>query len=378
MTNYDALIKQLDLVTEKSQQLQHQAEMLTRRLPIARTALETIANGDSRPEVTQIAREALGALNTLDAPEAIALFAGALEAQIPPVTVVELKRFRELIESLAEELIRPADGDQAKGSIATHGMQSLVEKACGPESNARVLSRRNGVLEMLLWEGYLAPLQPCADVPEAVLQLFATIPFKHRDSNPEAFLERLRPEGYGSQNKPSLASLDEETRYGRLLHHYRGMSVGNQQLQYEHSLAERKMAIARTALETIANGEADPGVRKLARETLDGFSVLSDGEKFMGFFIGVQQGDAIASVDPIDLQHFHEEWKNLSTGRGKGAAIGLGAMTTVKAAADAGPLHLRNSLLNFVLMQDLLGDWQQGTELDGSVYRGAERYLTYC
>jgi hypothetical protein len=46
-------------------------------------------------------------------------------------------------------------------------------------------------------------------------------------------------------------------------------------------------------------------------------------------------------------------------------------MTTVKAAADAGPLHLRNSLLNFVLMQDLLGDGQQGTELDGSVYRVA-------
>ena len=198
---------------------------------------------------------------------------------------------------------------------------------------------------MLLWEGYLAPLQPCVDLPEAVLQLFATIPFKHRDSNPEAFLERLRLEGYGSQNKPSLASLDEETRHHRLLHHYRGMSVGNQQLQYEHSLAGRKMAIARTALETIVNAEADPVVRKLARETLDGFSILSDGEKFMGFFLGVQQGDAIASVDPIDLQHFREEWKNISAGLGKGAAISLGAMTTVKAAVDAGPLHLLTKML---------------------------------
>jgi hypothetical protein len=52
---------------------------------------------------------------------------------------------------------------------------------------------------------------------------------------------------------------------------YRKTSAGNQQLQYEHSLAERKMAIVRTALETIANAENDPGVRELARETLDGF-----------------------------------------------------------------------------------------------------------
>jgi hypothetical protein len=42
-------------------------------------------------------------------------------------------------------------------------------------------------------------------------------------------------------------------------------NAGNQQLQYKHSLAERKMAIARTALETIANGETDPGGRELAR-----------------------------------------------------------------------------------------------------------------
>jgi hypothetical protein len=371
MTNCDTLIGQLDLLNDKGQQIQHQAEMLTRRLPAARTALETIANGDSRSEVTQIAREALIALNTLDAPEAIALFAGALEAQIPPVTVVELKRFRELIGSLAEELGLPADGHQAKGSIATHGMQNLVEKACGPGSNARVLSRRNGLLEMLLWEGYLAPLQSCVDVPEAVLQLFATIPFTHRNHNPEAFLERLRLEGYGSQNKPSLASLDEETRYCRLLHHYRGMSVGNQQLQYEHSVAERKMAIARTALETIANGEADPAVRMLARETLNEFNVLCDAEKFLGFFLSVQQGDAIAPVDLIDLQNFHEKWESVSAGLGKGGAIGLGALALGSAAAEAGPLWFRNSLLGIVLTQGLLADGQQGTELDGSVYRVA-------
>ncbi len=38
-------------------------------------------------------------------------------------------------------------------------------------------------------------------------------------------------------------------------------------VSYEHSLAERKMAIARTALQTIANGEIDPGGRELAAIT---------------------------------------------------------------------------------------------------------------
>ena len=222
MTNHDELNEQSHLLDEKVQQLQHQTEMLTRRLPIARTALETISKGQWQPEILKTAREALNSLETLNALDALNVF-------------------------------------------------------------------------------------------------------------------------------------------------YRKMGAR----EYEHSVAERKMAIARTALETISNGETDSGVRKLARETLDGFNALSDGEKFMGFFLSAQQGDAIAPVDPIDLQHFHEEWKNVSAGLGKGAAIGLGAMTTVKAAADAGPLHLRNSLLNFVLMQDLLGDWQQGTELDGSVYRVA-------
>ena len=145
MTSNEDLGNRLQKLNENGQQLQHQAEMLTRRLPVARTALETIAKGDIGPDVLQIAREALGTLNTLDVTEAIALFAGTLETQIPPVTVVELKRFRDLIGNLAEELGLPADGDQAKGSIATHGLQNLVEKACGPGSNARVLSRRNGV-----------------------------------------------------------------------------------------------------------------------------------------------------------------------------------------------------------------------------------------
>jgi len=87
---------------------------------------------------------------------------------MPPVNVEELKHFRELIESLSEELAPPVDSGPAKGSIATDGLQSLVEKVCGPGSNARVLSRRNGVLEMFLRKGYLPRykqvricLEPC-------------------------------------------------------------------------------------------------------------------------------------------------------------------------------------------------------------------------
>jgi len=95
----------------------------------------------------------------------------ASKAQMPPVNVEELKHFRELIESLSEELAPPVDSGPAKGSIATDGLQSLVEKVCGPGSNARVLSRRNGVLEMFLRKGYLAPLQTGTDLPGAVLQL---------------------------------------------------------------------------------------------------------------------------------------------------------------------------------------------------------------
>jgi hypothetical protein len=87
---------------------------------------------------------------------------------------------------------------------------------------------------------------------------------------------------------------------------YGKMSVGNLQLRYEHSLAERKMAIARSALETIANEETDSGVREIARETLDGFSVLSDGEQFKGFFLGAQQGDAILKLIRSSYSDFME------------------------------------------------------------------------
>jgi hypothetical protein len=148
---------------------------------------------------------------------------------------------------------------------------------------------------------------------------------------------------------------------------YRKMSAQ----EYEHSVAERKTAIARTALETIANAETDPGVRKLARETLEEFSVLSDGEKFKGFFLGAQQGDAIPEVDPIELQRFHENMIERSREAGPGVAISLGALAPGTSGADTGPLCVRNWLLGIVLMQGLLGDRQPGTELDGSIFRVA-------
>ena len=148
---------------------------------------------------------------------------------------------------------------------------------------------------------------------------------------------------------------------------YRKMSAQ----EYEHSVAERKMAIARTALETIANAETDPGVRTLARETLEEFTVLSDGDKFKGFFLGAQQGDAIAEVDPTDLRRFHENMSERSREAGPGVAIGLGALAPSTSGADTGPLCVRNWLLGIMSMQGLLADWQQGTELDGSVYRVA-------
>jgi hypothetical protein len=217
-----------DDLTEQAQQLQHQTEMLTRRLPIARTALETIAKGEWAPDTLKTAREALSTLETIDGLDALKIL-------------------------------------------------------------------------------------------------------------------------------------------------YRKTSTGNQQLQYEHSLAERKMAIARTALETVANGETDPGVRKLARETLDGFNVLSDGEQFKGFFIGVQQDRPVPEVDPTELRRFHENVIERSREARPGVAIGLSALGLGQSISgeDAGPLCVRKWLLGIMLMQGLLSDWQQGTELDGSVYRVA-------
>jgi len=49
----------------------------------------------------------------------------------------------------------------------------------------------------------------------------------------------------------------------------------------------------------------------------------------------------------------------------------LGALAPSTSGADAGPLCVRNWLLGIMFMQGLLSDWQQGIELDGSVYRVA-------
>jgi hypothetical protein len=171
--------------------------------------------------------------------------------------------------------------------------------------------------------------------------------------------------------REALDTLDTIDGLGAVEVFYRKMSGGNQQLQYEHGIAERKMAIARTALETIANGETDPGIRELARETLDGFSVLSDGEKFMGFFVGVQRDPPIPEVEPSDLRRFHENISEHSAEASNGVAIGLGTMGLGISVGDADPLWVRNWLLGIVLTQGLLADWQRGTELDDSVYRVA-------
>jgi len=48
---------------------------------------------------------------------------------------------------------------------------------------------------MFLREGYLAPLQSCESLDDAVLQVAATIPFDGQDLKPETFVQRLRDSG---------------------------------------------------------------------------------------------------------------------------------------------------------------------------------------
>jgi hypothetical protein len=374
VTTFEELRKQFGQLNTKGQRLQHQIMMLTRRLPIARTALEMIAKGDRSPEVLEIAREALNTLNTTGLPEEGSLFSAVPDAQIPPVVVTDLKRYRELVESLAEELDVPADDDHANGSIATHGLQKVVERVCGSGLDAQALWLRNGVLEMLLREGYLAPLQTCMDVPEALLQVFATIPFTHLDANPEPFVERLRQVGVtlsGSAKKQSTTSSDEETRYRRLLRHYRGMSVDKQQLQYEHAVAERKMAIARTALETLANEENAPEVRKLAREALDGFEVSSDQERFMAFFLR-DQGAPVHPVDSADLLSVWKLSHEISSSlEGQPVSVSMGTYERAcRPGADIQAVWYRTSVLALMAgPMKLLDNWTHDGKLDEDVFR---------
>jgi hypothetical protein len=68
MATYDDLREQFRQLNKKAQRIQHQTEMMRRRLPIARTALETVASGDHVPEILRIAREALKELNVSSVP----------------------------------------------------------------------------------------------------------------------------------------------------------------------------------------------------------------------------------------------------------------------------------------------------------------------
>ena len=91
------------------------------------------------------------------------------------------------------------------------------------------------------------------------------------------------------------------------------------------------------------------------------------------FFVGVQQDQPIPEVDPTDLKRFHENVSERSREAGPGAAIGLSALWLGQgiSGAEAGPLCVRNWVIGIALTQGLLVDWQQGTELDGSVFRVA-------
>ena len=91
------------------------------------------------------------------------------------------------------------------------------------------------------------------------------------------------------------------------------------------------------------------------------------------FFVGVQQDQPVPEVDPTDLKRFHENVSERSREAGPGAAIGLSALGLGQGISveDAGPLCVRNWVIGIALMQGLLADWQQRTELDGSVYRVA-------
>lgn len=271
MATYEDLREQFRQINKKAQRIQHQNEMLMRRLPIARTSLETLAKGDHAPDVQKIAHEALNELNTSSVkPEELFLFLGA-DTSTLPVDIEDLKRFRGLLNGLAAELDVPADSDQwPKGSIAMYGLQKLVERACGPGANASALNLRNGWLEMFLREGYLAPLQSCMPLDDAMLRAIATIPFNGPQLKPEVFVQRLREEGInvsGTADRQLASSGNEADRYRRLQHHYRLMNADVQQYEFASGVMNRQMAVAQGALETIANGCSDQSAQNLARET---------------------------------------------------------------------------------------------------------------
>src|SRR5271167_4902653 len=100
MATYEDLREQFRQLNKKGQRIQHQTEMMRRRLPIARTALEALANGNHAPEVLRIAREALNELNMSGVPTERQYLFLVTNTPTPPVDVTDLRRYRELLESL--------------------------------------------------------------------------------------------------------------------------------------------------------------------------------------------------------------------------------------------------------------------------------------
>jgi hypothetical protein len=378
MTMSEDLREQFRQTNKKAQRIQHQNEMLNRRLLIARASLETLAREDHAPEVQTIANEALNELNASSVkPEEPFL---ETEAPTPPVDVKDLKRYRELLESLAAELDVPADSDQGpRSSIAIYGLQKLVERVCGPGANATALKLRNGWLEMFLREGYLAPLQSCMPLDDAMLQAIATIPFNGSQLRPEVFVQRLQEEGInvsGTADRQFASSGNEADRYRRLQHHYRLMNADTQQLEFEGDVMNRQMAVVQSALETIANGDNDQRTRNLARETFDGFHVLSEPERFHAFFQGVQDGAPIPPVDPVDMSDVRDFYKDAAQrypefSEGK-VAVDVDTLARVcRPGVNVLAVSLRYQILYVMLKVGVLAEWQHGAELDDAVYRVA-------
>ena len=373
------LREQSSQLNKKGQRIQHQTEMMMRRLPIARTTLETLAKADHAQEVKKVAHEALNKLNASSVkPEELFLFLGA-DTPTPPVDIEDLKRYRGLLDSLAAELDVPADSDQwPKGSIAMYGLQKLAERVC-PGASAPALDIRNGLLEMFLREGFLAPLRSCMPLDDAVLRAIATIPFNGPQLKPEVFVQCLRKEGInvsGTADRQFASSGDEADRNRRYQHDCRLMAASNQQREFANDVIKRQMGVAQVALETIANGN-DPEALKLARETLDGFNALSEPEKSMAFFLGADQGAAIPPVDPIDIRHLQELHEKLNAQHRDAGMEGCGSIdarvmaSACSPGADMGAVWLRASLLGIMVQQGFLAEWQRGKELDEAVYRVA-------
>jgi len=381
MATYDDLREQFRQLNKKAQRIQHQTEMMRSRLPIARTALETLASGDNAPEILRIAREALKELNVSSVPpEKRCLFLVA-NNPTPPVDVTDLRRYRELLENLAAELDFSTDGDkEPKSSIAAFGLQKVVEGVCGSGANAQALWLRDGLLEMFLREGYLAPLRSCASLDDAVLQVAATIPFSGQDLKPETFVQRLRDAGVdvaGTADRQFASSGNEADRHRRLQHHYRLMNVDTQQLEYEDRLISTDLTIARGALELISKQHYAPEVLKIAQDALNKLSTMSDSERHHSFMQDVEQGAAIPPVDPIDVRHVLELYERVDAERynlgmeGR-TAIGTDLMATAcSPGADVGAVWLRSAMLGLMIKQGVLADWQHGTQLDDGVYRVA-------